>query len=108
MRLEFGESGNEIDDGASQERLAAGQPDGLDAETPNRETREPNDLVVGQQLRRRQPFQTLGWHAVGAAQVALVGERNAQVGMHPSETVHQCLHTSRLTPACDENSGSVG
>ena len=41
----------------------------------------------------------LGRHAVGAAQVALVGQRDPQVGRHTTEGVHQ--HRSTLRPPAD-------
>ena len=49
----------------------------------------------------RQPVQALGRHAVGAAQVAPVGQRHAQVGVHPAEAVLESLggHGPQSRPA---------
>jgi hypothetical protein len=73
---------------AAQQRLAAGEPDGAHAhrgEDPD----QPDQLVVGEQLRLGQPVEALRRHAVGAAQVAAVGQRQAQVRVDPAEAVDQ-------------------
>ena len=69
-----------------------------DAEQRDRDPHQPDDLVVGQQLRLGQPVEALGRHAVGAAQVAPVGQRDAQVACHPAEPVDQHLSTIGLRP----------
>ena len=54
---------------------------------------QPDDLVVGEDLLGGQPVQALGRHAVGAAQVAPVGQRDPQVGRDPAvavEPVRSC------------------
>ena len=63
--------------------------DTLDADRFARLTHRPRlpDVLAG--LRAGQPGQTLRRHAVGAAQVAPVGERHPQVGGHPAVPIHQ-------------------
>ena len=85
-RLERGDAGHEVDEGSSQQGLAAGQAHLRDAVT-DEEPDEPEHLLVGEHLRLRHPGQALGGHAVGAAQVAAVGHRDAQVSGHPAELV---------------------
>ena len=57
---------------------------------------QPDDLVVGEHALVGQPVQALGRHAVGAAQVAAVGQRDPEVGRDPAEAVTQrsCHPTS--------------
>ena len=74
---------------ATQQRLAAGEPDLADAELLHADAHQPDDLVVGERLLGRQPVEALGGHAVVAAQVAPVGQRDAQVGGHASVAVGQ-------------------
>ena len=60
--------------------------------TPRRSTAtrdQPDDLLVGQRLLRRHPLQALRGHAVGAAQVAPVGEGDAQIGRDAAVAVGQ-------------------
>ena len=61
------------------ERLAAGEADRLEAEPLDAHPGDPGDLLVGQQLLARQPVHPLGGHAVGAAEVAAVGDRDPQI-----------------------------
>ena len=49
----------------------------------------PGDLLVGEHLDLGQPVQALRRHAVGAAQVAAVGQRDPQIGGHPAVPVDQ-------------------
>ena len=75
---------------APDERLAAGDPQLLDAERHER-PRRPLDLLEGQDLVARQervvlPEDLLG-HAIGAPEVAPVGDRDAQVAHRPTERV---------------------
>ena len=53
-------------------------------------------LLVGEQLVAGQPGQTLGRHAVRAAQVAPVGQRDPQVGRHPAVRVGQGANTAQV------------
>ena len=63
---------------------------------------QADHLVVGEHLVVGQPVQALGRHAVGAAQVAAVGQRDAQVGGHPAvpvrERMRRHLAESRRSP----------
>ena len=67
----------------AQQRLAAGEPDSGDAQPVHRDPIRPQDLLVGEQLVGRQPVEPFGRHAVGAAQVAPVGQRDPQVPGRP-------------------------
>jgi len=71
---------HDVDEATPDQRLTAGEPDLLDAETAYADLDQPHDLVVGEDLGVRQPVETLGRHAVGAAQVAAVRQRHPQVG----------------------------
>ena len=72
---------------AAEQRLAAGEPDLADAEALHGDRDQPDDLVVGEHLGVGQPVEALGRHAVGAAQVAPVGQRDPQVGRHAAVRV---------------------
>ena len=61
----------------------------LDAELLDADADQPDDLLVGEHLDLRQPVQALGRHAVGAAQVAAVGQRDPQVGGDAAVPVDQ-------------------
>jgi len=50
---------------------------------------QPDELVVGELLGAGHPGQALGGHAVGAAQVAAVGQGDPQVRGDPAEAVDQ-------------------
>ncbi len=75
---------------APQERLAAGEADLLHA-VRDEQPREADDLLEGQQRRVRQErvllVEHLLRHAVAAAEVAAVGDRDAQVAQRPIEAV---------------------
>ena len=81
---------DEVRQVAPDERLAAGDPELLDAERDER-PRRPFDLLEGQDLVARQervvlPEDLLG-HAIGAPEVAPIGDRDAQVAHRPAERV---------------------
>ena len=78
---------DDVDQPAAHQRLAAGEAHLADAEVLDRDADQPDDLVVGEHLVVGQPVEALGGHAVGAAQVAAVGQRDAQVGGHPAVPV---------------------
>ena len=78
---------DDVGQAATQQRLAAGEPDLAHAEPLDRDRDQPDDLVVGEHVVVGQPVQALGRHAVGAPQVAAVGERHPQVGGDPPEAV---------------------
>src|SRR5262249_6262418 len=74
----------------AQERLAAGDPQLLDAEA-DEDPREARDLLEGGQLGLSEELVALAGdlrrHSVGAAEVAAVGDRDAQVVQRSSEAV---------------------
>ena len=63
--------------------------------------RQPVDLLEAQQILARQEGHGLG-HAIDAAEVAAVGDRDAQIGDMPAEGVDQGLfgHASSLSSPC--------
>jgi hypothetical protein len=76
---------------APHERLAAGQADVVHAHAAQ-QGHEPRDLLVGQQRVALQPRQPLGRHAVLAAEVAAVGDRDAHVPDGAPVTVDELVH----------------
>jgi hypothetical protein len=58
----------------AQQRLAAGEAQLVHAEVADRDRDEPDELVVGELLVARHPVEAFGGHAVGAAEVAAVGQ----------------------------------
>ena len=60
---------------AAHERLAAGDAHAVDADGAE-DARQPLDLLVRQHLGAREPRQALRGHAVLAAEVAAVGDRD--------------------------------
>jgi hypothetical protein len=71
---------------APQERLAARQADLLDAEREEH-VDEPRQLLEREDVGARQPHVLLLRHAVGAAQVAAVRDREPQVAERPAEAI---------------------
>src|SRR5690606_13029788 len=71
------------------QRLTAGEADLLDAEGGDRDADEADDLVVGEQVGLGQPLQALLGHAVGAAQIAAVGQGDPQVRRHSAVAVDE-------------------
>jgi hypothetical protein len=67
--------------------LAAGEADAVDAEALDQHPGDALDLLEGEQLVAGQPLHPLLGHAVGAAEVAAVGDRDAQVAVDPPERV---------------------
>jgi hypothetical protein len=61
---------------APDERLAAGQPHLVDAES-REHSHKARDLLEAEDLLPPEPLQALRRHAVRAAEVALVGDRDA-------------------------------
>ena len=60
-------------------RLATGEAQAVDLEALDEDPGQPLDLLERQHLAARQPQHALLGHAVGAAEVAAVGDRDAQV-----------------------------
>ena len=75
---------------AAQERLAAGQTDLLDAQV-DESARQPGDLFERHQLLATEELEVaaedLARHAVRAAEVAAVGDRDAKVAQRTAEGV---------------------
>ena len=88
---------------AAGERLAAGEADVGDAE-PGEQRHQPLDLLEAQDLVAIEPFHPLGRHAVATAEVAAIGDRDAQVGDRPAVGVGQllddCLRTASIPKDC--------
>ena len=75
---------------------------------PKRSTHDPHDpglLLVGEQLVAVEPGHALLGHAVGAAEIAAVGDREPEVGDPTSERVDQWLHAFRV---CDVGHSGPG
>ena len=93
-------AGDDVDQTAAQQRLAAGEAHLADPEPLDPDRDQPHDLVVGERLVGRQPVEALGRHAVVAPQVAPVGQGHAQVRGHAAEAVCQrCRHTHHPSEA---------
>ncbi len=60
-------------------RLATGEPQSIDLEPLDEDPRQAFDLFERQHLAARHPDHALFRHAVGAAEVAAVGDRDPQV-----------------------------
>ena len=75
---------------AAHERLAAGQPHVADAHR-RQHAHDPRDLLEAQDLVALEPRQPLGRHAVLAAEVAAVGDRDAHVADQSSMPILQRL-----------------
>ena len=88
--VDAGEHLDQLLEVAAQQGLAAGQAHLLDAEA-DEQTREARDLLEAQQLVARQEgvvaAEDLLRHAVGAAEVAAVRDRDAQVMQRPVERI---------------------
>jgi hypothetical protein len=87
---------------APQERLAARQPQLAHARA-REQPREPRDLLERQDLRAAQELEIVAEdllrHAVDAAEVAPVGDRDAQVVQRPGEGVCDGLHVCSVPRA---------
>ena len=86
---------NSVDHVAPHQRLAAGDADLVGAQ-PDEGGAEPVQLLQRQQVPLRQERHVLR-HAVDAAKVAAVGDRNAEVGDGPAERID---HGVSLAPLC--------
>src|SRR6478672_2868383 len=87
---------------AAKQRLAAGQADLGDA-CGQEQPRQALDLLEGQQLLAAQKHEVVAEHllrhAVGAAEVAAIGDRDAQIAERPCESVGQCGHLLKEYPS---------
>src|SRR5262245_25496454 len=84
--FDFGQALDQAFQIASQHRLAASHAQFIDPEA-DENLRQVNDLFVGQDLRLGLPLHCLFGHAVEAAEIAAVGDRNAQVANGAAVTV---------------------
>ncbi len=82
-------AGDDVGQAPAQQWLSAGEPDLADAELLDTDADQADDLVVGEGLLGGQPVQALGGHAVAAAEIAAIGQRDAQVGGHAPIAVGQ-------------------
>ncbi|SIJ07019.1 Uncharacterised protein [Mycobacteroides abscessus subsp. abscessus] len=71
------------------ERFAAGEPDLVDAEALDADAGEADDLLGAHRGVAGHELDAFGGHAVAAAEIAEVGERDAQVAGTPTEGVEQ-------------------
>ncbi len=89
---DVGEHRDELLDVTSQQRLAAGQPDLLDSMS-RQDPRQPLDLLEREELGAREEAvaapEDLLRHAVGAAEVAAVRDRDAEVSKRSSQAVER-------------------
>src|SRR5438552_10096885 len=90
-----GESRDDLDEVGTQRRLAARQPE-LAEPDPDGGARDRFDLRRGQQVGRRRIVIARERHAVDAAEVAMIGERDAQVVDLAAESVAR--HGTHLRP----------
>ena len=67
---------------------------------PDEDRHEPLDLLEGEDRLALEPRQPLGRHAVLAAEVAAVGDRDAQVLDQPAVAVPQGFHVDQATAGC--------
>src|SRR5690606_19325653 len=79
----------------AKQRLAAGHADLADAE-PGRDAREPFDLLEAQDLRARHELNIVFRHAVETANIAAIGNADAQVVVQPAEGVGQSHFTASM------------
>ncbi len=98
---ELRELGDEHVEAASHERFATGEAHLLDAE-PGEDPRQPRELLERQQLVLRHELiaaaEDLLRHAVDAAEVATIGDRDPQIPERPAERVVQG-HLKSMRPA---------
>ena len=80
--------------------LTARQTDALEAESLHAHLGESLDLLEAQDLRSRQPRHAFGWHAVLAAEVAPVGDGDAQVTHDPAERIDEIGCPGRSNDTC--------
>ena len=88
-------------------RLAAGEADAVDVEALHEDPGQALDLLEGEQVLPGQPRHALGRHAVRAAEVAPVGDRDPQVADGTAEGVDQVVgipvHRTRLVADAPES-----
>ncbi len=96
----------EIADALAHEGLAAGNAQPLNA-AGDEEQRQALHFLEAQEVAARQEGRVLA-HAIGAAQVATVGHRQADIGQSPAEAIdqrweprrgHKSVHEAKLMPS---------
>src|SRR5699024_5997511 len=73
-RLQCGDYGDDLVDVLAGQRLTAGETDLIDTELLNGDAHEAHDLVTGHRGIPGHELDAFGGHAVGAAQIAEIGE----------------------------------
>src|SRR5207253_11485171 len=71
------------------QRLAAGDADRSHPVARDEDAGQPGDLLEAKQVLAGQPLQALRRHAVDAAEVAAIGDRDPEVVGHAAERVLQ-------------------
>ena len=88
--VDSGQLAHEVREPGAQQRLAAREPQFRHAE-PGGQPRDPRDFLEGQALGRLQELVALviglARHAVGAAEIAAVHDRDPQVVHRPAQPV---------------------
>jgi len=74
---------------SAQQRFAARESNLTDTQPLDTDAHEAHNLRVGQRFLSGQPVQTLGGHAVRAAQITAIRQGNAQVTGHSTEGVDE-------------------
>ena len=98
------ELGDQPGDVRADERLAAGEAHRVEPEPLDAHAGDPGDLLVGEELGLREPVHALGRHAVGAPEVATVGDRDPQILDAARERIDEgnrhpvTRHRARLRP----------
>jgi hypothetical protein len=72
-----------------QQWLATGEADAAHSKTPYRDVHQPLELRAAQQLRAWNPWNTFCGHAVLAAQIAPIGQRDSQISRHAAMLIDQ-------------------
>ena len=100
-------SGDERGQVAADERLPAGEPDRTH---PHRDedAHDPLDLLEGEELGPLEPAQSLGRHAVPAAEVAPVGDGQAKVADPAAVPVDEGIEGDPLRLPPTAASGTPG
>ena len=92
-RIQPDQPGDQHLDILPHQRLPTGQSDRVDSET-DKDARQVQDLLIGQDLASGKPGQALGRHAVDAAEVASIGEGDPEVVDGSPERILQSRHNA--------------
>ncbi len=94
----------------SDGRLTSGQPDAVDAVSLDDEPGQPLDLLERQDLVAGGPRHAFFGHAVGAPEVASVGDRDPEVPVDPPEGVDELVphETSLRSRAAEQQFDHLG